>query len=416
MKLLMTTDTVGGVFVYVAELVRALEPFGVEVVLATQGPPLKEDQRRLLAKLDNVKLYESQYRLEWMQDPWRDVDAAGGWLQEIAAREQPEVLHLNDYSHAALPWQIPVLVVAHSCVFSWFAAVRKQAPGPEWSRYRQRVARGLQGADLVVAPTRAMLDALHAAYFVGAADSPGIYDSPENHDSPGIHETLGGERFGGGPSRVIANGIAPRSARQRQLYGGVAKEPLVLAAGRVWDEAKNIGRLAEAAADLRWPVVVAGECRHPNGGYCHYDGVRFLGRLPSEELASWYARAAIYALPARYEPFGLTPLEAAAAGCALVLGDIASLREIWGDAAVFVDPEDRRALTEALHRLAADRGLRTELVSRSQARARQLTAGRMARGYWDSYHDLLRRRDRGAMASSTTAGATASAFTALEKT
>ena len=54
--------------------------------------------------------------------------------------------------------------------------------------------------------------------------------------------------------------------------------------------------------------------------------------------------AAIYALPARYEPFRLEVLEAAAPGCALVLGDIASLRELWDGAALFVAPDDDRAL------------------------------------------------------------------------
>ena len=66
------------------------------------------------------------------------------------------------------------------------------------------------------------------------------------------------------------------------------------------------------------------------------------------------ARAAIYALPAHYEPFGLSILEAAMSGCALVLGDIPSLREIWGDAAVFVHPDNRDAVARCL--AAADRG------------------------------------------------------------
>lgn len=365
MKLLMTTDTVGGVFIYATQLSRALQSFGVEVVLATQGLPLEEDQRKLLAGLENVTVYESDYRLEWMEDPWEDVDAAGRWLQDIAAREQPDLLHLNDYSHGALPWQIPVLMVAHSCVYSWFAAVRKQAPGPKWDRYHRRVTRGLQAADMLVAPTRTMLQAIATNY------------------APC------------GRTRVIANGIAGRPPRRDHLDGHLdghpEKQPLVLAAGRVWDEAKNIGLLARSAADLRWPVVVAGECRHPDGGHCHFDGVRFLGRLAPEQLATWYAQAAIYALPARYEPFGLTPLEAALAGCALVLGDIPSLREIWGDAALFVDPEDPAELADTITRLAEDAALRSEIVARSQSRACTLTASRMARGYWRAYRELLRQ-------------------------
>ena len=60
----------------------------------------------------------------------------------------------------------------------------------------------------------------------------------------------------------------------------------------------------------------------------------------------WLRRATIFALPARYEPFGLSALEAGLAGCALVLGDI-PMREVWHDAAMFVPPEQPAALENA---------------------------------------------------------------------
>ena len=113
----------------------------------------------------------------------------------------------------------------------------------------------------------------------------------------------------------------------------VVKEPFILAVGRLWDEAKNVAALERVAPRLGWPVSVAGEEAHPGGGQVRPGHVRRLGRLAPEALAPWFARASIYALPARYEPFGLSALEAALAGCALVLGDIPSLREVWGDAA-----------------------------------------------------------------------------------
>src|SRR5690606_16526783 len=91
-----------------------------------------------------------------------------------------------------------------------------------------------------------------------------------------------------------------------------------------------------------------------------------------------YRRAPIYCLPARYEPFGLTPLEAATHGCALVLGDIPSLREVWGDAAAFVPPDDTNALARQLNRLIADRAARHKLAERCQARAAQFSRARMA--------------------------------------
>jgi glycosyltransferase involved in cell wall biosynthesis len=109
------------------------------------------------------------------------------------------------------------------------------------------------------------------------------------------------------------------------------KQPLVLAAGRVWDAAKGIDALCRVAPSLGVRVVVAGE-----GEAADVDA---LGVLPFAELAALMAQAAVFAAPARYEPFGLSVLEAGLAGCALVLGDIASLREVWGDAATYVQDD-----------------------------------------------------------------------------
>jgi glycogen synthase len=102
-----------------------------------------------------------------------------------------------------------------------------------------------------------------------------------------------------------------------------------------------------------------------------------------------YQRATIYALPARYEPFGLTALEAALAGCALVLGDIPTLREVWGDAAVFVPPDDHQALADAINGLIADQQRRSSLVAKARDRAQLLNAHRMAEGYMRAYRELL---------------------------
>ncbi|HEY0779002.1 MAG TPA: glycosyltransferase, partial [Gemmatirosa sp.] len=99
----------------------------------------------------------------------------------------------------------------------------------------------------------------------------------------------------------------------------------------------------------------------------------------------WMGRAAVYALPARYEPFGLSALEAGLAGCALVLGDIPSLREVWGDAATYVAPDDAAALADALRTLAADDAHRTALGIRARTRALTYTPARMADGYLAAY-------------------------------
>ena len=160
----MSGDTVGGVFTYVCELAAALAERGVETTVALMGRPLLPDQLRALSRARVARVYAHDYELEWMHDPWRDVERAGRWLLEIEEEVRPDVVHLNHYVHAPLPWRAPTLVVGHSCVLSWWEAVHGGAAPPEWDRYRAEVGRGLAAAGLVAAPTNAMLQELRRLY------------------------------------------------------------------------------------------------------------------------------------------------------------------------------------------------------------------------------------------------------------
>lgn len=349
MKILMTADTVGGVWTYALELVRALEPHGIEVVLAARPRRPDAAQRREAAALGNLTLVHRELKLEWMDDAWEDVARASAWLLELEAKHAPDLVHLNDYAHGGLAWSRPCLVVGHSCVLSWFRAVRGERAPESWDRYRLEVTRGLRAADAVVAPSRAMAAAL------------------EQH-------------YGPLPSlQVIPNGRRPGP------FPPLAKDSFVLAAGRLWDAAKNVRALDVVAPRLPWPVLLAGDDGETprTAGGC-----RRLGRLSSTEVAQWMGRASIYALPARYEPFGLSALEAALAGCALVLGDIPSLRENWEGAAEFVPPGDHQALRGALDGLIRDPRRRRLLADAAGERARRFTPGRMAAGYVEAYRRL----------------------------
>jgi len=173
------------------------------------------------------------------------------------------------------------------------------------------------------------------------------------------------------------------------------KENIVMAAGRVWDEAKNIAALQAVAKDLSWSVCLAGEELNPSRGPAspgERTGVQYLGWLSPVVLNDWLRRASIYALPARYEPFGLSILEAALAGCALVLGDIPSLREIWADSALFVSPNDRDGLRQAIQMLIADDALRQEFGRKARTRATCFTTERMANAYLSAYAGILHGR------------------------
>jgi glycogen synthase len=358
---LMTADTIGGVWTYALELSRGLAQHSVEVVLGAMGRPLTQAQRQEAREVPNLQLQESRYKLEWMDNPWDDVARAGDWLLGLEQCFRPDLVHLNSYSFGALPWRAPALLAGHSCVLSWWRAVKGTSVPPEWARYYEEVHRGLQLAGKVVAPSRAMLKALEQHY------------------------------------GSIPNGVVAPNGRDPAAFKPQRKEPFILAVGRLWDEAKNLAALQSVAPFLSWPVCVAGDNCHPDGGAVSTGNVCFLGTLPSTELASWYGRAAIYALPAWYEPFGLSALEAALAGCALALGDIPSLRETWDGAALFVPPDDTDALRVALQALASDRRNRTVLAAHARHRALQYTPARMAEGYLQVYAEMLTARRTSAL-------------------
>ena len=143
---------------------------------------------------------------------------------------------------------------------------------------------------------------------------------------------------------MIANGV------HFGAFPALPKRPVVLAAGRLWDEGKNFAGLDAIATGLTWPTEIAGDAEHTDGGIPNFSNVRLLGELNPPQMARHLASASIFAAPARYEPFGRAIPEAAAAGCGLVLGDIPSSRESWDGVAVFVPPEDRLALATLLER------------------------------------------------------------------
>lgn len=349
-RVLMTGDTVGGVWAYALQLVAALAPHGVEVTLVAMGGLPSAEQRRAAATLPNLRLIGSGLKLEWMDDPAADLMRANKLLLEVEAADAPDIVHINGYASAAAGFAAPVVVVAHSCVPSWWRACRREPMPPDWDGYRHRLKQGLAAARAVVAPSRAFLRS-----FIES-----------NGPLPW--------------SRVIHNGHDPGR------YTPGTKRPFVLAAGRLWDEAKNIAAVCRAAALLAHPVLIAGDGGLPGP---LPRNVRLLGHLDSTALAARMAEAAVFAAPARYEPFGLAVLEAALSGCALVLGDIPTMRELWDGAARLVDPDDAGALAAAIDSLLADAGAARSAGRAARSRALRYGAAAMARGYLALYRDIL---------------------------
>ena len=101
-------------------------------------------------------------------------------------------------------------------------------------------------------------------------------------------------------------------------------------------------------------------------------GVTMVGYLDHPLVLEANARASIAVVPSRWpEPFGLTALEALASGAALITSGRGGLREVAGDAAVYVDPDNPASIADAILRLAKDASLREALGAAGRERARQ---------------------------------------------
>jgi glycogen synthase len=375
MRILLTTDTVGGVWDHSVTLARELDAAGHEVLLAVIGEPRDERLARIPA---GVQVVWRAYRLEWMQDAADDVREASEWLKGLATVWEADVVHLNQMAYAAAGFRAPTLVAVHSDVLSWWREILgTDAPAEEWAEYARWVREGLTAATAVITPTRRQAELLWR------------------------HHRLR-------PTRVIHNGIETEGAEPAERT-----EMLILTVGRLWDRGKGADVLDEAAALLGPdfpPIHALGETVAPHGETFAAKNLVVHGRVERAEVDGWMRRGSIYVGPSRYEPFGLAPLEAALAGCALVLSDIGTFRELWDGCAEFFAPGDPAALAEALARVANDPARRARLAEGARKRAlRRYTSDRMAEEYLALYRQLAaQHRRRAAHLAHTAALAAAS--------
>jgi len=185
------------------------------------------------------------------------------------------------------------------------------------------------------------------------------------------------------PVHAVHNGRRALSMKRRPM------EDLVFTAGRLWDEGKNVRVLDEAAARISARVEAAGPVEGPNRAQASFENLRHLGELSSAGIAGRLAARPIFASAALYEPFGLSVLEAAQAGCALVLSDISSFRELWSGCATFVPANDSDAFAEAMEELLANPARRTDLGIAARMHAPRYTPDLMAQRMVQIYKHLL---------------------------
>ena len=367
MHVLVTGDTITGVWTYTRELVTSLVTSGVRVTLVSFGEIPLPEQTWWMDNLHGLDYRPTAFRLEWMQEGEADYDDACRYLESVTAEVKPDILHLSQYCFGNLAVSVPRVVVAHGDLVSWWLAVHghapKQTPWLDW--YRRVVIEGITGADAVVSPSAWMQQSLSACYVRPRQEL------------------------------VIHNGRNPIFFNPY-----VSKDDSVLAVGQLWDAGKQVSLLTKHAHAIPVCIVGSEEPGHKPRVPIRADvklaidkiSIAFKGPQTESQLRNLYSRSSVYAATARYEPFGMGALEAALSRCAIVANDIPTFREIWGDAALYFKTNDAESLAETIHLLADDRELCRAHGNLAYQRARErFTARRMIEQYLQLYRSLIRR-------------------------
>jgi glycogen(starch) synthase len=363
---LVTADTLSGSWTYSRELVTGLVTRGVRVTLVSFGEIPLPEQTAWMDHLHGLEYRPTAFRLEWMQQAEEDLHESSTFLAALVRELRPDVLHLNQFCYGDLPVDVPRVVMAHGDLLTWKQAgsngiIPRSGRPTKW--YYDTVLRGILGADAVVAPSEWMLDQVRTGY------------------------------------------VRPR--RELVIYPGrnpiffnpyVNKEDCVLAVGRLVDASKQVSLLTQHKHPI--PVCIVGAeqtvpvPRIPIRADVKIDteetSVAIRGPQTEAQLRALFSRAAIYAATARYEPLGMSALEAAFSRCAIVANDVPCFREIWGDAALYFRTNDAASLAQRIRDLNEDRPMRRAFAELAYTRARErFTTRRMIEEYLQLYRSLV---------------------------
>jgi glycogen(starch) synthase len=368
MHVLMTTDTVSGVWTHSRELACGLIDRGCRVTLVSFGEIPLPRRTAWMDSLASLDYRPTAFHLDWMDGGHHDVQEATRYLCSVVKEIRPDVFHSNHLCYGSLPVSLPRVLTAHGDFITWWKQVHGREPKESaWLRaYRNTIAEAIYRASALTAPTRWLLEQVKEAY--ASCDQ----------------------------QQVIANGRNPAVFNPY-----VAKQNSVLAVGRVRDPADQLDLLtrhshpisvyvAAGADDWATRPDVEGSVEVRVNGV--QNSVEFKNAQSESQLRQLYSSASIFAGTARYDSSGSAVAESAFSRCALILNDIPCYRELWGCAATYFRANDAESLAETIRIFSADEQLRRNYANRAFQRAREFfSARRMTDAYLRLYRTLAMR-------------------------
>jgi glycosyltransferase involved in cell wall biosynthesis len=309
--------------------------------------------------------------------PWGSL--AKVWFEQVdaprAARRRVDVLHYP-YFASPLIKTVPTVVTIHDLITFLFP---EYTTSPFARLYNLLIGRAARRADAIIAVSEHTRQDIIRHLHIPAGRITVIYEAPDEAFRPQAKPAIEAikRRYGldhyifyiGGLNRHKNVAALLRSfALLRQRLA--APRQLVIAGKAHSGNPVVFPDLRRAATDLglSWS----------EGGTASQAAVRFLGFVAEEDKPALYSGADLFVYPSLYEGFGFCPLEAMASGAPVVSSRAASLAEIVGDSGLLVEPNDVRALVEAMQAVLGNQSLAVDLRARGLRQAARFSWARAA--------------------------------------
>lgn len=343
---------------YVMELVKELAKADRknQYTLFLRKPYDKEIKLPGNFKLEKANILHYSLEEQWL-------------LAEIFSRANLDLLHVPHFN-VPLLYRKPFIVTIHDLLWHEVKGLTVTTQNPfmyliKYVGYRAVVGRALKSAEHILVPSNIIRDKLVNEHKVNRNKVDVTYEAP---------------------SKIFR----PTKKKPSILKKYKVAEPFIIYTGSAYPH-KNIPAAAAAVKQVNkrgrpLHLVVASarsvfldRLRPKLKKQESEKFVRLVGFVPDYDLVYLFAQAKALIQPSLSEGFGLTGLEAMAAGLPVLASELDVFKEIYEDAALYINPESPEDIADKIERIIADTKLRKQLIKKGKLKAKQFTWKRLAR-------------------------------------